>query len=124
VYLFHSRERGRLPIADIEVADVHAFCKQTGFRLPTQDEWEYLDAVGGAQPAPRNKKKRAPVGSGPANALGLFDMRGNVAEWCTGGAGRPLILMGGCFADPESGRTPNDPDQRAQHIGFRVVRDP
>ncbi|MHC4960023.1 MAG: formylglycine-generating enzyme family protein [Planctomycetota bacterium] len=121
---FHSKQRGRLPMADIELEDVLAFCRQTGLRLPTQQEWEYLEAAGGSRAAPALTKKRAMVGLGRANSFGLHDMRGNVAEWCTRDSGRPVILLGGSFTDPVLRRVPDDPSLRGLHIGFRVVRDP
>ena len=76
------------------------------YRLPTEAEWEYACRAGAATPfhfggslssAQANfngnhpyggaakgpyLKRTAPVGSYPPNAWGLFDMHGNVGEWC------------------------------------------
>jgi formylglycine-generating enzyme required for sulfatase activity len=80
---------------------VEAFCRwlsnkeKKRYRLPTEAEWEYACRAGtttayhtgaGLDDKAANISvtfgKTATVGSYPANAFGLHDMHGNVAEWC------------------------------------------
>ncbi|MEB3826999.1 bifunctional serine/threonine-protein kinase/formylglycine-generating enzyme family protein, partial [Phormidium sp. CCY1219] len=101
-----------LPVENVSWHDAVEFCERvsqkTGrvYRLPREAEWEYACRAGtttpfhfGATMTPElanyngnypyakeeqgeYRKKTTPVGSFPPNAFGLYDMHGNVWEWC------------------------------------------
>lgn len=100
------------PVESVSWNDAVEFCKglsqKTGrtHRLPSEAEWEYACRAGTATPfhlgetiatdlanyngdytyasAPKgkNREQTTEVGSFPPNAFGLYDMHGNVWEWC------------------------------------------
>ena len=99
---FKDRENSaRRPVESVDWDDAVEFCqrlsKQTGteYRLPTEAEWEYACRAGTTTPYyfgenitdklanyNSNVGETTSVGQFPPNAFGLYDMHGNVWEWC------------------------------------------
>lgn len=141
------------PVENVSWDECQAFCRKTELQIPTEAQWEYACRAGKpglyagnigemAWFKSNSGKRTHPVGTKRSNAWGLFDMYGNVYEWCqdweedysgdnetdpTGPEyGVYRVHRGGCWAqDAEfcksgcrNGREPNDP---AFIIGFRCV---
>ena len=153
-----------LPVENVSWNDCQTFIQKlnqlTGkkFRLPTEAEWEYA-ARGGKKSkgykyagsntlsdvawySDNSSSKTHPVKQKQANELGLYDMSGNVWEWCqdwygrysssaqtnpTGpSSGSERMVRGRSWYDSASDcrfapRGSGSPGIRNHHLGFRVV---
>ncbi|MBD2095112.1 SUMF1/EgtB/PvdO family nonheme iron enzyme [Trichocoleus sp. FACHB-591] len=166
---------GSRPVEQISWYEAVEFCarlsKQTGheYRLPSEAEWEYACRAGtmtpfcfgetivtnlanyngnylyASEPKGKYREHTTEVGSFSPNAFGLYDMHGNVREWCldhwhdnyeeapsdgsawvTGGNSDLRLLRGGLWNfNPgycrSANRSRNTLDSSYYYIGFRVV---
>jgi len=144
------------PVINVSYYGAEQYCKwlslKTGrkYRPPTEAEWEYACRAGKPEPDKEHladsawywQEKTQPVGKKSPNAWGLYDMLGNVAEWCADLCGKPVVC-GGTYEDmagsvrPSARRyqdpswqasDPQDPKSKwwlsdAPFVGFRIVRE-
>jgi formylglycine-generating enzyme required for sulfatase activity len=164
-------DSGDLPVETVSWNDAVAFCKKLSalpaekgarrvYRLPTEAEWEYACRAGTSTayyvgktlearhanfaPSPVNRVSK--VGSYKPNAWGLYDMHGNVWQWCADWfgedyyrtspkkdpagpkAGTSRVVRGGCWLNAGQEcraaiRPAVPPTYTSNHVGFRVACD-
>ena len=143
-----SKKNNLACVYDIsEDGTVTADLTKPGYRLPTKKEW-YWAARGAKTENPTNysgaekatvinvawyiensSEKMQKVAQKESNRLGIYDMSGNVAEWCWD----PIddnyrIVCGGFYGNSEQylelskSITKHKPDTGEMYIGFRVAR--
>ena len=125
---------GQCPVESVSWDDVQVFLKKlnalTGdrYRLPTEAEWEAaLGSGGGAWHWENSGRRTHPVGQQSANESGLYDMKGNVAEWtedCWEGDCSQRVLRGGSWIDNPRNlhRNGGNTGIRLSVNAFRVAR--
>ena len=154
-----------LPVENVSWNDIQEFIQKlnriTGknYRLPTEAEWEFASRGGTGSPkfkysgsnaidnvawhAGNSENKTHPIGTKQANKLGIYDMSGNVWEWCGDwygaysyreqtnpigqATGSHRILRGGSWSSKNalecrvSYRGFQTPDCRGSNFGFRLA---
>jgi formylglycine-generating enzyme required for sulfatase activity len=168
----HFKGSDDLPVEQVSWEDAQAFCDKlnalekeglggTSYRLPTEAEWEYACRAGTATRfgfgdadaslgeyawfEGNSGDKTHPVGQKRPNAWGLYDMHGNVWEWCwdgyeenyyanspgadplgPSGAAVRVRRGGGWGGSPRDCRAAlrrwSSPGLRSLDLGFRVAR--
>ena len=171
------KTRMKHPVAHISHNDALAYCRWAGMRLPTEAEWEFA-ARGGLEQKrypwgdtltpedehlcniwqgefpTRNTRKdgyvgTAPVDAFPPNGFGLYNVSGNVWEWCQDWfsatyhvgntrqnpvgppSGTSRVIRGGSYLCHKSycnryrvaARSSNTPDSSTGNTGFRCAAD-
>lgn len=158
-----SKIKGKsLPVDNVSWNDCQDFLNKLGrkeghaYRLPSEAEWEYACRAGTETAFSFGEKisrdyvafnnslgRPTPVGGFPPNAWGLYDMHGNLWEWCADRLGvypqfelvdpqgpdsaESRVLRGGSFDGQafnlrSAVRLHIEPTRRSSNFGFRAAR--
>ena len=161
---FHRDHTRNNPVEQVSWNDAVEFCKQLSrvdpdhnYRLPSEEEWEYACLAGTKgqrygkaeeiawvfenTDAGEGSIGHMPVARLKPNQWGLYDMLGNVSEWCSDEIEEQpdskvsvRVHRGDdCFVDAGSRRTEGactaqtrfraDAEHKSRSIGFRIVRE-
>lgn len=156
------------PVERVSWNDVQVFIqklntqeKTSKYRLPTEAEWEYAARAGSEKSygfrgdanvlsqyawfRKNSEGETHPVGQLKPNAWGLYDMHGNIHEWCQDwfdrkyysqspsndpsgpSPGLAKVLRGGDWGSEGwycrcASRSLSSPDRRSSRLGFRLIR--
>ena len=158
------------PVENVSWNDVQKFIAKLNavsgkkFRLPTEAEWEYVSRFGGREEIEtaggpeeyirktawhfqNSNAQTHQIGMKEPNTLGIFDLMGNVSEWCAdwytpnlvreneetnplgAASGKEKVVRGGNYKDYSANRfrpsvrNKRVPAEKASEIGFRLVLD-
>jgi formylglycine-generating enzyme required for sulfatase activity len=136
------------PVMSLAPADVLAFAKWVGKRLPTYEEWVHAAKAGQENypypyPGGDNLKKLAwyegntdswfpeNIGTKEPNELGIHDLAGNIGELVVSNTDKKkYVLVGGAFYSSKEWQvigkispSPLELNRPSQGIGFRLVKD-
>jgi formylglycine-generating enzyme required for sulfatase activity len=157
-----SFKGGNRPVEQVSWNDAQSYIRQLnsksgkGYRLPTEAEWEYAARSGGRNETyaggsnadtvawyrSNSGSQTHPVGQKQPNGLGLYDMSGNVWEWCFDwygnypsstqrnpqgpSSGSYRVIRGGSWINfaryaRAANRGRYTPGDRSNYLGFRLV---
>jgi formylglycine-generating enzyme required for sulfatase activity len=136
-----SRFSGKnLPVESVSWHECVEFCEKIGLELPTENQWEYACRSGTQSEYywgntieeeycwyQENAKQTNPVMKKKPNAFGVYDMIGNVGEWCKNMSPElNPVIRGGSWTSSDvecasNHRYPCSPNFSHSNLGLRCV---